>query len=40
MLCEIVSLKDLINVGGGHQICHVFNKDEVSMFIELLCYIF
>ncbi len=36
-ICEIVSLKELINVRAGHQICHVFTKDEVNMFIELLC---
>ncbi len=36
-ICEIVSLKELINVRAGHQICHVFTKDEVNIFIELLC---
>ncbi len=36
-ICEIVSLKELINVRDGHQLCHVFTKDEVNMFIELLC---
>ncbi len=34
---EIVSLKELINVRDGHQLCHAFTKDEVNMFIELLC---
>ncbi len=38
-ICEIVSLKELINVRDGHQLCHVFTKDEVNMFIELLCVI-
>ncbi len=35
-ICVIVSLKELINVRGGHQLCHVFTKDEINMFIELL----
>ncbi len=35
--CEIVSLKKLINVRDGYQLYHVFTKDEVNMFIELLC---
>ncbi len=36
-ICEIVSLKELINVRDGYQLCHVCTKDEVDMFIELLC---
>ncbi len=36
-ICEIVSLQELINVRDGHQLCHVFTKDKVNMFIELLC---
>ncbi len=36
-ICEIVSLKELINIRDGHQLCHVFTKDEVNMFIEFLC---
>ncbi len=36
-ICEIVSLKELINVRDGHQLSHVFTKDEVNMFIKLLC---
>ncbi len=35
-ICEIVPLKEFINVRDGHQFCHVFIKDEVNMFIELL----
>ncbi len=36
-ICEIVSLKEIINVRDGHQLYHVFTKDEVNMFVELLC---
>ncbi len=36
-ICEIVRLTELINVKYGHQLCHVFTKDEVNMFIELVC---
>ncbi len=36
-ICEIVSLKELINIRDGPQLCHVSTKDEVNMFIELLC---
>ncbi len=36
-ICEIVSLQELINVRDGHQLCHVFTKDAVNMFFELLC---
>ncbi len=32
-----LSLKELINVIDGHQLCHVFTKDEVNIFIEFLC---
>ncbi len=35
-ICESVSLKELIDVRDEHQLCHVFTKDEVNMFIELL----
>ncbi len=31
--CEILSLKELINVRDGHQLCHVFTKNEVNMFV-------
>ncbi len=31
-ICEIVSLKELINVRDGHQLCHAFTKDEAIMF--------
>ncbi len=36
-ICEIISLKELINVRDGHQLCHVFTKYEVNMFIDVLC---
>ncbi len=36
-ICEIVSLKELINVRDGPHLCHDFTKDEVNMLIELLC---
>ncbi len=36
-ICEIVSLKELIDVRDAHQLCHVYIKDEVNMFIKLLC---
>ncbi len=36
-ICEIVSLKELINVRDGHQLCHVFTNDEVNIFIKHLC---
>ncbi len=32
--CEIVSLKEMINVRDGQHLCHVFTKDEVDMFNE------
>ncbi len=36
-ICKIASLKELMNVRDGHQLCHVFTKDEVNMLIELQC---
>ncbi len=36
-ICEIGSLKELITVRDGHQLCPIFTKDEVNIFIELLC---
>ncbi len=36
-ICEIISFKELINVRDGHQLRHVFTKDDVNMFIQLLC---
>ncbi len=29
-ICEMISLKELISVRDGHQLCHVFTKDDVT----------
>ncbi len=34
---DIVCLKEMIHVRNGHQVCLAFTKDEINMFIELLC---
>ncbi len=36
-ICEIISLKELINLRDEHQLCDIFTKNEVNMFIKLLC---
>ncbi len=36
-ICEIVRLKEMINVRDWHHKCHVFTKDEDNMLIIKLC---